>query len=150
MAVRENDFAKINVGPTTLDAVADHGYLIPCLNGIPIPALAGQCIRTIRLGGPFFNFSILIGDIKKNQCVGIDPLEAGYDSLDSRNVRHVVIRSAVVREHRISKQKNAGDPNDHTEYYFFHSRTPLLFGPHLCAEPYASRSLVSIITEGGS
>jgi len=108
-SVGENDLAKINVEGAAFDAVADQSDLVPGLNGIPIPALPGQCIWTIRFRSPFFNLPSIVDDVDEDESVGIAPLECSYDPLQGGGVRHVVIRPAVVREHRARDQeKNCG------------------------------------------
>jgi len=122
-SVGEFDLAKINVVGAAFDAMADQSDLVPGLNGIPIPALPGQRVRTIRFRNPFFNFPILVRDIEIDERVGILPLESRYESLQGDGLRHIVIRPAVVSERRASDQEKGCGRDQNKQGPIFHLST---------------------------
>ena len=127
--VGKNNFAEIYVVGAAFDAMADQSDLVSGLHGILRPALAVQNIRTIGLGNPFFNFSIFVRGVEVDERVGVDPLELRYDSFHGSGRRHVVIRPAVMREHRTTDDEKTNGPNEHTEKSFFHLSTLCDFYP---------------------
>jgi hypothetical protein len=128
-AVSENNLAKIKVEGAAFDAMADQRDLVPRLDGIPIPSLPGQRIRTIRFPDPFLNLPTLVRDIEMDERMGIDPLEFRYDALQGDAVRHIVIRPAVVREHRPSNQEKTSGSDQHSQQLIFHLSTLCDFDP---------------------
>jgi len=130
-AVGERNLAKINVIAAAFDAVANQGDLVPNLHGIFIPALAGQSVRTVRFGNPFFYFPRFVRNIEMDQRMGVGPLEFGHRPFHAGGGRNVVIRPAVMRERRPGKKQKTGGPKEHSQSLIFHLSILWDFNPVL-------------------
>src|SRR5258706_8621709 len=129
--------------------MADQSDLVPGLHGILRPALAVQNIRTIGLGNPFFNFSSFVRGVEVDKRVGVDPLELRYNTLHGGGRRHVVIRPAMMREHRNTDDEKTNGPNEHTQKLIFHLSTLCDFYPareqnHMPPVPWCQSHLPSL------